>query len=424
MFNFSTKLKFLRAAITKKNPIYAQIAIESHCNLRCRMCGQANSNSNYNNSYRASSNLSLEQIDRIAFNLQKTGLPLIVLTGGEPFLRSDLDEIIKIFNKHKIATRIQTNATLITKDKVEKLLALGLTEYSVSLDTLDAKKQDYINGMEGSWEKAIRGIATLSEVLPTTTNFSLINTVVSNYNLLELPTISKFVTAIGFFHSLIPVHFEIKSQQQRENIFRSSSSSNLIISATDWEIIDDIYSQLLQMKKSGHHIHNSKIFLQQSKEFLKYGKPSNSSSTSSSKFTKNKFKNKCDSPNLYFHINSRGHMTPCLDLISDISVLDPQFISKYMSGEINKKLKQLTSNCSGCIYPCYAEISYFCHSFSAFIERGFGEIKYKRYKRKSLTFDQILDMSKKYSLSSSSSSSSSSSFESSKKHNNFGHQDV
>ena len=144
------------------------------------------------------------------------------------------------------------------------------------------------------------------------------------------------------------------------------------------------------MKKKGYLINNSNFFLKRSQEFLKFGKLSSLISNEATD------KGKCDSPHLYFHVDSKGHINPCLDITSDISVLDHNFISKYKSGEINQKLKQMTLSCSGCIYPCYSELSYFCHNLSVFIERGLEELRYKKHKRKPLSFEQMIDLSQTY----------------------------
>ena len=48
-------------------------------------------------------------IQRIADNFAKMGVAIILLTGGEPFVRKDLPEIIKAFESRGIHVRMQTN---------------------------------------------------------------------------------------------------------------------------------------------------------------------------------------------------------------------------------------------------------------------------------------------------------------------------
>jgi molybdenum cofactor biosynthesis enzyme MoaA len=50
--------------------------------------------------------LTLPEIDILAHNLDKMGVSMIILTGGEPFLRKDLPDVVRIFRKYNIHFRI------------------------------------------------------------------------------------------------------------------------------------------------------------------------------------------------------------------------------------------------------------------------------------------------------------------------------
>ena len=74
------------------------------------MCSIVSSNKEYKE-------VSLDDIRKIVKNLVKIGAGVVLLTGGEPFLREDLPEIVRIFTESGLNVRLQT-AGLITKKEV------------------------------------------------------------------------------------------------------------------------------------------------------------------------------------------------------------------------------------------------------------------------------------------------------------------
>ena len=61
----------------------------------------------------------LSEIEVIADNLADMGVAIVLLTGGEPFIRKDLPEIIYAFESRGVHVRMQTNG-LAKKSKFKK----------------------------------------------------------------------------------------------------------------------------------------------------------------------------------------------------------------------------------------------------------------------------------------------------------------
>ena len=94
------------------------------CDLNCYGC--------YSAYYPRDKDLPLEVIDRVITEAKEMGIYLILLTGGEPFLRKDL---FSLFEKHNdVCFQIYTNARQIDQGVVDKLAALGNAIPSISLE--------------------------------------------------------------------------------------------------------------------------------------------------------------------------------------------------------------------------------------------------------------------------------------------------
>jgi len=93
------------------------------CNLRCYGC--------YANAY-SQEDLPYEVIDRLVGECKEMGIHLVIMTGGEPFLREDLFDL---FGKHgDTIFQIYTNGTLINEKMVERFVALGNVVPAISLE--------------------------------------------------------------------------------------------------------------------------------------------------------------------------------------------------------------------------------------------------------------------------------------------------
>ncbi len=83
---------------------------------------------------------------------------MVVLTGGEPLARKDLETIIEHGSKKQLAMVLGTNGTLLTKARINSLKAAGLMGVGISIDSLDPNFHDQFRGQAGSWQQTMNGI--------------------------------------------------------------------------------------------------------------------------------------------------------------------------------------------------------------------------------------------------------------------------
>jgi heme b synthase len=84
--------------------------------------------------------------------------PVIILTGGEPLLRSDIFDLARHGSSKGFRMVMATNGTLITEETVQAMKASGIQRISISLDGPNPETHDAFRKVKGSFEGSLRGI--------------------------------------------------------------------------------------------------------------------------------------------------------------------------------------------------------------------------------------------------------------------------
>ena len=145
-----------------KTPLYMIFFVTSYCNLKCEHCFY------WKELNVKRSELTLEEIEKIAKKMDD--LMFLRLTGGEPALRRDLPEIVKIFydNKHLRGVGINTAGFLtekILKDARKILDTCPELELEVCISIDDVERFHDINrGIPNTYKNATATIKGLKEL--------------------------------------------------------------------------------------------------------------------------------------------------------------------------------------------------------------------------------------------------------------------
>lgn len=368
MFTLNTKIAMAKAVLTKKSPFYVQFYISKYCNLRCGMCNIVQANKDVKP-------FSSDQIEKIAENLVRIGAGVILLTGGEPFLRTDIDEIVRIFKKHKLDVRMQTAGLRTDRKKIIKCVENGARDINVSLDTLDEKLADYINGVDGSWREALKTISFISRTFPRKDSVCALGCVLSRYNIDHIDQVLDFATKIGWWLSLVPVH--ITSEEKKLN-FRGNNES-FMFKKSDYPKVKALIKRLKKKKRQGYMLFDSDDYLDSIYDFIVTGKPTW------------RHKGVCDSPDLYFAILPDGRVAPCCDyrIKSNIKVYDDKFPLIFKSKKFKREVKNITGQCEGCNFGSFPEMTLSARSFATVRERLFLQFKAKNHGIKPISEEKI-----------------------------------
>ena len=183
------------------NPTYVDFSIYPYCNLRCDFCyAEAECESTISNHL-----LKVSDFEDIFEQFDQIGILRVGFEGGEPFLRKDWFEILKLADKHYFNYFVNTNATMIDESIAKKLAQTNVDRICVSLDGPTAQIHDKSRGKSGTFELTKRGIINLMNCgiavdgIITLTKYSLLRTAcMGNWDdwLDRFPFLTgKFITA-------------------------------------------------------------------------------------------------------------------------------------------------------------------------------------------------------------------------------------
>ena len=177
--------RFINALINHKDSItYLDMAVTDKCNYNCSFC------SNKYNFKRKE--MPLETIKKIIIELQKKRLSQIAFTGGEPFLREDLPEIIR-FLGDKTISYVYTSGQGFNEKKAKELKKAGLFGIAVSLDSHKENIHNSLRGNKKAFKQALKSVG-LSKKFGF---YTIIQTIVRKENLSELEEFLKFSKKLG-----------------------------------------------------------------------------------------------------------------------------------------------------------------------------------------------------------------------------------
>ena len=173
-----------------------RIAITNTCNLQCFYCH------NEGQSHFAQKRfLSYEYVEKLVRWIWENHVCVesVNLTGGEPLLHPDLIRIIDAVRTITKDIRINTNGTLLTKDRIDLLVQHGVTALKIGIDSFAAQKNSKAEYCPGSPSDRKRGRELVEDTIAYA-NLHLrvvLNTVVTSYNADEVSGIIASSCRIG-----------------------------------------------------------------------------------------------------------------------------------------------------------------------------------------------------------------------------------
>lgn len=178
---------------------FMDIALSYKCNFVCHHCSALDLER------QDKKGLTLQEYQGVAQQAMKMGVVAFHFTGGEPLLRNDIFDIIKVFNPNRNLISIQTNGWHVDEAFLKQYCDIGGNILCISVDSSVAKKHDDFRRKEGSWDRAIWALKRAKQCrLQTLMSFTLTHQNMGNGEFDKMIALSKEVGATLSLNLAVP----------------------------------------------------------------------------------------------------------------------------------------------------------------------------------------------------------------------------
>lgn len=144
-------IKYIDKEENGESTAMIDLCFDYACNMKCSHC----------------SNLSLTKKDReltiddlkdFSRQADEMGLAQFTISGGEPLVFPNIDEIIQALNPEKFHIGMSTNGLLLDEARAKHLKSIGLDKVKISLDSIDEVAYMETRGQAQSYKKAVQAL--------------------------------------------------------------------------------------------------------------------------------------------------------------------------------------------------------------------------------------------------------------------------
>ncbi|MEK6563872.1 MAG: radical SAM/SPASM domain-containing protein [Candidatus Omnitrophota bacterium] len=328
-------LNIAKRVIFKKGlPLHLVFFVTSKCSFHCNHCYY------WHRINQERIELSLDEIEKIVNHL--SSILSVSFTGGEPFLRKDLHEIVKLFLIYCKPRYIQfptnaffTNEIISTIEKILKIPSSAKVIINVSVDG-EAQLHDKIRGVRGAFSVCMQTIKRLKElqrIYPRLSIYTATTCMSTNQN--KLNQLFSFIVN------------NIKPDNIGINLIRGNLKSPEIKDVDINNYIGFRDNKIKYMKNKGKSFQEKVIF---TKEMLE-------SELISKIFIKKKYLIPCYAGSLFGIINEVGEVYPCIMKAESMGSLRSEKIGYdlnkiWLSQEAEGIRKEIKKEKCFCTYEC------------------------------------------------------------------------
>jgi MoaA/NifB/PqqE/SkfB family radical SAM enzyme len=180
-----------RAFASTEHPLLAHIIPIRRCNLACEYCNEYDDFSNP-----VATETMFQRVDKLA----ELGTAVVTISGGEPLLHPDLDQVISRIRRGGMIAGLITNGYLLVAERIQRLNRAGLEWLQISIDNVTPDEVS---------KKSLKVLHKKLELLAEHADFHVnINSVVGGgvRNPQDALTIGKRALGLGFTSTVGIIH--------------------------------------------------------------------------------------------------------------------------------------------------------------------------------------------------------------------------
>ena len=227
-------------------PLHIALFVTQRCNARCTMC-----NLKEILNKKEKQEPTLDDIEKLLFGLKATK-PSITLFGGEPFVRKDIVDIVKLVKKHGFSCGMFTNGILLNKDSVLRLSELSMDFIVFSIQGI-GETHDKIVGIKGAYSQLINNMDLFIKHRKHTK--IIVHIMISEDNLDDLVRLarvcrSKGVDLVRFGHPTFFTSSDIeKNRELTKKLFPGEEISEMSYAYNPEGKTEEYYNTVKKLKR-------------------------------------------------------------------------------------------------------------------------------------------------------------------------------
>lgn len=224
-------------------PISISGYLTYRCNIKCLYCG------NWRRDYYAPE-MSVEEWKQALLSIKSlTGSFHIGFTGGEPFVKPGIMDLLAYCRDNRIYWSATTNGTTLTKKNIDMVVLNSPFYLNISIDSSNSTVNDYLKGHKGHLDKLASSLNNLRKKRDNCgLNFPIIvKATISSLNFQHLPKLVDWALSNG----ATTINFSPLNRENQET-FRE-----LWIKKGEVNELARIIRSLIKMKAAGYSIVNS-----------------------------------------------------------------------------------------------------------------------------------------------------------------------
>jgi pyrroloquinoline quinone biosynthesis protein E len=301
-----------------KKPFFGMLEVTARCNSRCRYC--------YCWKTKHTTEITIEDCASLFPQMYSLGVRKLILTGGEPLLRDDLEDIVRLAYANRLHTSITTNGLELTAGRLSALIEAGLLGLTLSLDSTEEKTYKTLRGVPFA---AVNNALSIAGALSKEKRIAVsINCVLTALNFHQVPGLVQKATGQN-----VPVMIQPCNTDSRLDM------TNMIPRAEQFGALQNMIEELISMKQKGAMLLNSAFFLKNITHYWMRGDIPPVSA--------------CHYGYANITIKHNGDIVPCWRLPAVGSLHSASLVDTW-SGEGFEKWRRrmLRGDCRGCWLAC------------------------------------------------------------------------
>ena len=281
----------------------------------------------------------LADLKRFYLEAKQEGFIATALSGGEPFIRKDLGQIVRFIKEEAGMPILLFNTGWYLKQRMDEVLP-HIDMMLVSLDSARPERHDEIRGLPGLFDRLIEAVGLARTRYPHISY--QFNCCVQKGVADEIDDLIALAEEIG-----IHISFDVITEFRHGEGGGAFTETGMGLPI---EELREVCARLLARKRAGAPILNSELY-------FRY-------------FIEGRSGYRCHFPKLAMSIDGRGYVEDCLNLDRPIANIRETPLKEIMKLDRFVQLRRDAEECSSCNSPTMVDLSHVWENPQLIFERG------------------------------------------------------